>query len=86
MLLTRLRTTENAKYLPLRALGRCPQITYNNKQNKGKNIPECCYDPGTLPSLTEGVCRFEINLQGTHDKTTGAKTQDSQEKRIASEQ
>ena len=30
---------------------------------KCKNIAEGCYDPGTLPSLTERVCRFEIDMQ-----------------------
>ena len=51
------------RQLPLRALGRCPQITDHNKQNKCKNIPEGSYDPGTLPPLAKGVCCFEIDLE-----------------------
>ena len=51
------------RQLPLRALGRCPQITNHNKQNKCKNIPEGSYDPGTLPPLAKGVCCFEIDLE-----------------------
>ena len=51
------------RQLPLRALGRCPQITDHNKQNKCKNIPEGSYDPGTLPPLAEGICCFEIDLE-----------------------
>jgi hypothetical protein len=54
---------EKGRELPLRALGRCPQITDHNKQNKCKNIPEGSYDPGTLPPLAKGVCCFEIYLE-----------------------